>query len=453
VASLFRTKNKSTRSKRKYHRKWRFKYTDADGRRRTGTGTTSKTETQKIAEALENEQTRIRLGYKPRPKKSDGKHPYEDIAAKYLAWGNTHGGRGGRPWSRIHAHQRERFLEWWKDELGLNLLSDLDGVLPRVDEALQRLKKKRAGKTVESYADGLISFIGWCMEQGYLRENPLRKRTPFDTTPETERRAMTVEEIRRLFEKCAPHRQVLYEVAICTGLRANELRSLSVTDFDVERQGLRLNAAWTKNRKPGFQLLPGGLVLRLARVVKDQVAKRAYDKIRKRMGKRLKMQIPADPLLYVPSHTARDMDKDLSAAGVPKVTEEGKLDFHASRAAYDTLIAEGGANIEDVRRLMRHATVEMQKRYGRARETGLRPLVESVGEKILSPQKCLALVERRATGTDGKDATGSDGNDLDDAEELERTGIRFPQPCFHHLAPTCHQGNWHKRKCTPNTQL
>jgi len=59
---------------------------------------------------------------------------------------------------------------------------------------------------------------------------------------------------------------------------------------------------------------------------------------------------------------------------------------------------------------------------------GMRLLVESVGEQVLSASKCLALVERRATGTDGKDATGSDGNDLGDAEESERTGIRFPPP-------------------------
>ena len=408
VASLFRTKNKSARSKRKYHRKWRFKYTDADGRRRTGTGTTSKAETRKIAERLENEQTRIRHGYKPRPKKSDGKHSYEDIAAKYLAWGNAQGGRGGRPWSKIHAHQRERFLDWWEEQLHLSLVSDLDGIFPKFEETLQRLKgKELSGKTVESYADGLMSFCVWCVKRGYLEENPLRNRTPFDTTPETERRAMTLDEIGTLLDKCATRRRLTYEMALCTGLRANELRSLAVGDLDVEREGLRLDAGWTKNRKPGFQPLPAALVDRLVKAAEGEKA--------------------TTSLLYVPTHTARDLDEDLAAAGIPKVTDEGKLDFHALRVAYDTLVVEGGANFEEVKKLMRHASPKMQERYGRTRP-GMRLLVESVGEKILSTPKCLALVERRATGTDGKDATGSDGNDLDDAEEPEGTGIRFPPP-------------------------
>jgi len=43
-----------------------------------------------------------------------------------------------------------------------------------------------------------------------------------------------------------------------TGLRLNEIRSLTVTDLDVENPGLRLDGAWTKNRKFGFQPLPPG---------------------------------------------------------------------------------------------------------------------------------------------------------------------------------------------------
>ena len=76
----------------------------------------------------------------------------------------------------------------------------------------------------------------------------------------------------------------------------------------------------------------------------------------------------------------------------------------------------------------------MQERYGRTRP-GMRLLVESVGEQVLSAPKCLASVQRRATGTDGRDVSGGDGNDLGDAEEAERTGIRFPPPFSEDPAP------------------
>jgi len=49
-----------------------------------------------------------------------------------------------------------------------------------------------------------------------------------------------------------------------------------------------------------------------------------------------------NPLLYVPSHPARELDKDLETAGIPKHTPEGKVDFHACRVAYISLLFEAG---------------------------------------------------------------------------------------------------------------
>src|SRR5438046_2965985 len=71
---------------------------------------------------------------------------------------------------------------------------------------------------------------------------------------------MTLEEIQGLLEACRPERCLVYQTALLTGLRANELRQLSLEHLDVERCGLRLDADWAKNRQPEFQLLPRALV-------------------------------------------------------------------------------------------------------------------------------------------------------------------------------------------------
>ena len=63
---------------------------------------------------------------------------------------------------------------------------------------------------------------------------------------------------------------------------------------------------------------------------------------------------PADPLLYVPSHPARELEEDLDAAEIPKWTDDGKVDFHACRVAYITLLFEGGADVKTVQTLARH---------------------------------------------------------------------------------------------------
>ena len=74
---------------------------------------------------------------------------------------------------------------------------------------------------------------------------------------------MTHEETQRLLAAAPSHRRLLYEVALVSGLRGNELRQLSPDHLDIEACGLHLKARWTKNRKDQFLPLPRVLVERL----------------------------------------------------------------------------------------------------------------------------------------------------------------------------------------------
>ena len=149
----------------------------------------------------------------------------------------------------------------------------------------------------------------------------------FDLTPKSERRALTREEIQKLLKHCKPYRPLLYEVALMTGLRAGEIASLKVADLDIEKCGLYLHAEWTKNRRDGFQPLPKDLAERLFEASKDKN--------------------PNNQLLRVTGHPARELAVDLEAAGIPKWTEEGKIDFHSLRVTFVTLIIEAGANVKE----------------------------------------------------------------------------------------------------------
>lgn len=126
--------------------------------------------------------------------------------------------------------------------MGLATLADLQGILPRVEEALRELQQggradvhkrhKRgglAGKSLNAYADSLRAFCSWCVERGYLDGNPIDGLALFDATPGTQRRAMTPDEIAKLLQVAPEHRRLLYEAAFCTGLRAGELRALTTT--------------------------------------------------------------------------------------------------------------------------------------------------------------------------------------------------------------------------------
>ena len=74
---------------------------------------------------------------------------------------------------------------------------------------------------------------------------------------------MTHEEIQQLLAVAPGHRRRLYEAALLSGLRGNELRQLAPDRPDTVECGLHLEAKWTKSRKQQFLPLPRILVERL----------------------------------------------------------------------------------------------------------------------------------------------------------------------------------------------
>jgi len=258
MAGVCRTKDKNG----KPYPNWRFWFMNYRGEREWGTGTPRRDQTLRMAQKLEQDHREVRLGYRPAPMDSarDTK-PFDEAVEEYLAWGETQGGRGGRPWGKTHAASRRRHLPFWRDRLGVRQVRDLEGTLARVERILRQLRAEgRSGKTLANYAESLRAFTDWCLDRGYLDEHPLKGLGGFDTTPQTQRRALTQDEVARLLHAAPKERRLLYAVAMSTGLRARELASLRVRHLDLENGGLRLDAAWTKNRKPGFQSVPRGLL-------------------------------------------------------------------------------------------------------------------------------------------------------------------------------------------------
>ena len=154
-----------------------------------------------------------------------------------------------------------------------------------------------------------------------------------------------------------------------------------------------------KNRRAGFQPLPGHLVSKLARAT----------------------EFPSSPLLPVPSHAqvTRHFERDLEEAAIPKVTEEGVMVFHSWRGTYATLLDSLGASPKETQELMRHATPVMtMQRYVQARHDRQKALVQTMAEVVISAR---LVPEPPATGG-GNDDNSSIIHLLDEEEEDEESG-------------------------------
>ena len=387
-------------------------YVNHAGRRVFFVGTRKEAETRRMAERLEDENRQIRLGYRPVPKSAD-KHratPIQEVIDQYVAWGKSQGGRNGYPWAETHARKRVAGLKWWVRVLGLTALADLDDALPRTEAALRKLQELgKSGKTLAAYRESPMAFCDWAVKRGYLSDHPLKNSVGFDTTPKSRRRAMTPDEIAALRRASPPERWLVYEAALSSGLRAKELRKLTAEHLDVDGGGLRLDAAWTKNRKPGFQPLPRSLVERLAESAKGKA--------------------PEAPLLAVPiSHCARMLRLDTEKAGIPYWSSEGKIDFHSLRATYTTLVIEAGANVREAQSLARHSTPDLTMNvYAKTRTDRLVSLAEKVGAAVRSGPECATGVLKLAAGAESLSSNGPQSNDLRAVKTWWRRGESNPR--------------------------
>ncbi len=379
--------------------KYQGYYTDAAGKTKYFTGTRSRPDTLKIARRLEDEAALVRAGVKPAT--SYGKHrarPFDDLVKEYRAWGESQGGRNGRPWGRERCKKVAAILAFWRSELNLETVADLDGVLPRVEAVLRKMQDEgRAGKTLQSQAEPLGGLCSWAKRRGYIAQHPLDGMGRFDTSPRTMRRALTPDEIGRLLDAAPERRRLVYETALASGLRKGELQSLQVDDLDTARGGLRLDAQWTKNRRPGFQHLPAWLVGKLQAYGERGEAARLY-------ARRRPAGVPERPLLYVTPHTAREFAKDCTAAGVKKWGPGGKIDFHALRTTFVSTVVSVGTDTRTAMTLARHATPNLTlNTYARTKADALAGVAANVAGVLLPNREIANGLQKQAVGAEGLD--------------------------------------------------
>jgi len=348
--------------------RWRAWYkshrTGADGHRKTlkFTGNRSRRDTLALAHQHQLQEDRIVAGLAAGPETPQVWRGFVDTVQDYLAYGESQGGRGGRPWGRNHARNQRSRLAWWHEQIGFDTLEDLMNALRPVEIALVKLRDRgRASKTLRDYQETLQALCRWCVHRGYLPTDPLVRLRKFDMTPQVNRRPLAPQEIVRVLAVAPPERVLLYEVALFSGLRAGELAHLRGRHLDRDRCGLRLEPEWTKNRRPGFQPLPRFLLEKLAAVGATETT----------------------PLLQVPTHPVRTFDEDLRVAGIDKDSPDGVLVFHSWRATYGTLLDFLGASAKETQELMRHATPMLtMQRYVQAQMGRRQKLVEEMAEVI-----------------------------------------------------------------------
>jgi integrase len=313
------------------------------------------------------------------PHKDALERPIDEHVDDYLTHLRT---EGANP---KHLSERERQLRTVLTACDFRSLGDLNADV--ITGFIANLQKKPTAKnlhpgpasarTKDTYRGAVHAFAEWCVQTRpqRLKENPVRATAKPRGEVVHERRAETVENLKRLLTVAAERplleaktvrkgprngeryadvrpevrdrlvlegreRRLLYKTAILTGMRQGELGRLLVGD-------LRLDGAApatfvspkhdSKNKKGIWLPLLPDHAAELAAWVKDT------------------SKAKEDAVFYVPEKPNKIFRRDLKMAKIPYQDREGRyFDFHALRHCCDTFLNAAGVPPTVVMLFMRH---------------------------------------------------------------------------------------------------
>jgi integrase len=319
--------------------------------------------TEELARAAEAEAARIKAGLLDPKELERREHAARPVAEHVKAFGDHLAAKGSTPKHvALTLQQARRVIEL----VAAGRLPDLSG--DRVQDALKALREEGLSLgTVNSHRTSIRSFSKWAWKSGRLSSDVLAGVSGYNAKEDRrhDRRTLAIDELRRLIEAAhvgptwremtGPARALCYRLAVTTGLRYGEIKSITPESFDwtAAPPTVTAAAAYTKNGDPATLPLPRDLA--------DDLRAHAE-------------AIPRGSPVFAltDDRGAAMLRADLARAGIPYRDANGLVyDFHALRCQLATNADAAGVSPRVVQKLMRHSTLELTGRYTRPRADDL----------------------------------------------------------------------------------
>jgi site-specific recombinase XerC len=380
-------------SLRKHGANWYFRYIGPDGKQRERKGCSDRRATEQMAAAAEAESGKIKSGYITGQEAAARAAEKIDLTEHLDAY-HRHLMAKGR--TARHANLTRNRARRVIDLAKAKRINDLTPT--RIQAALAALCDEGLSLASANHHLRAVKMLArWLWKEGRSGEDRLaglsqynadsdRRRIRRALTPaEATRLIRAAEEGREVMGMAGPDRAALYAVALGSGFRASEIRSLTPEAFRLDERPpvIVCAASATKNRRRAEQPIPAALAARLAGWM-----------VGKKPGRPVFESMPR-------LRTAALLRHDLAAAGIAYETDSGVADFHSLRACYITYLIQAGASVKTVQTLARHSkaalTIDL---YAKASVHDLTGAVESL-PALAAPASEKEADTLAATGTDG----------------------------------------------------
>jgi integrase len=354
------------------------------------TGCRDESAARQVLADLERRAERLRVGVLTPAEARSAEHLATPIGEHVDAFVAGLEGSGASP---KHVRETRRILNHVLPGCDFRTLADLER--SAVERWLNRRRGERSSaRTRNADLAALVTFGNWCVANGRLIVNPFRgiPKANEAADPRRRRRAMTEPELERLLEVARQRplldaltvrrggrkgeayanvrpevrerlelvgreRALIYKTLVLTGLRKNELATLTVAQvrLDGPVAQVELDAADEKNREGNGVVIRLDLADDLRRWLAVKLG--ALQASARRRGEPIPARLPADtPVFDVPAGLVRIFDRDLKYTGISKRDERGRtLDVHALRTTFGTLLSRGGVPLRTAQAALRHS--------------------------------------------------------------------------------------------------
>ena len=375
--------------------KWSVRYRDCDGVLRQVPGFKDKEATRQLAAQLEKQSALKAVGvvdkFAEHRKRPLVEH-LADFETSLLAKENT-------AKHVDHVTKRTRRV---LDGCGFRLMGDISAAKFSTWIATRR-KEGLAAQTANFYLSSSKGFFRWLVRSARMPDNPFDHLGGFNVATDRrhDRRALTHDELRRLLAAAAggealcgvapEDRAMLYLIAASTGLRANELHTLTVASFDFDAAPATVTVEARNSKHRRRDVLP--LREDITAALKAWLAKRKVLSLN-----------TAEATLWPGTWIRRAsamVRMDLARAQLEYKDASGRVfDFHAFRHTFLTNLARAGAHPKATQSLARHSTITLtMDKYSHVGLVDMKKALDALPALTPSASESVAL---KATGTDGK---------------------------------------------------
>lgn len=274
------------------------------------------------------------------------------------------------------------YREWRLSQTRGNVKQDDPESGYKADPA--KLALRVSPRTVNKEVATLRAMLNHGVRCNRIASNPITGVKPLrNERPRKERRALTLEEVTALFEKCSAYLLPPLRLFATTGLRHDELVGLRFEDIDFEGGSLIVRAHRAKNHKEREVPLDDA-TLGMLKELRARAEGRAIVFVGK-AGTPMK------------NNLLRAFYAACRAAGIDDARPGGSVDIHSLRVTFATLSLEHGASPKAVQAILGHSTLALTMNvYAKATEKAKREAIAALPfAKITTPAHVVSMPSAR----------------------------------------------------------